>query len=51
MLFAFHTISELVKDPSANAGDAGEMGSIPVLGRSPGVGKRSIVHRVTKNRT
>ena len=50
MLFAFHTISELVKDPSANEGDAGEMGSIPVLGRSPGVGK-SIVHRVTKNRT
>ena len=38
MLFAFHTISELVKDPSANEGDAGEMGSIPVLGRSPGVG-------------
>ena len=43
MLFASHTISELVKDPSANAGEARDMGSIPVLGRSPGVGKRSLV--------
>ena len=28
-----------VKDPSASAGDAGDMGSIPGLGRSPGEGK------------
>ena len=42
-LFASHTISELVKDPSANAGEARDMGSIPVLGQSPGVGKRSLV--------
>ena len=27
-----------VKNPPANAGDAGDMGSIPKLGRSPGVG-------------
>ena len=28
----------VVKNPPANAGDAGDMGSIPKLGRSPGVG-------------
>ena len=27
-----------VKDPSASAGDAGDVGSIPRLGRSPGEG-------------
>ena len=26
----------MVKNPPANAGDAGDMGSIPGLGRSPG---------------
>ena len=28
----------MVKSPPVNAGDAGSMGSIPGLGRSPGVG-------------
>ena len=28
-----------VKNPSANAGDMGDVGSIPELGRSPGDGK------------
>ena len=28
----------VVKNPPANAGDAGDMGSIPGLGRSPGEG-------------
>ena len=28
----------MVKNPPANAGDPGEVGSIPVLGRSPGGG-------------
>ena len=28
----------IVKNPSANAGDARDMSSIPGLGRSPGVG-------------
>ena len=28
----------VVKNPPANAGDAGDMGSIPALGRSPGEG-------------
>ena len=28
----------MVKNPPANAGDAGEVGSIPELGRSPGGG-------------
>ena len=28
-----------VKNPSANAGDMGDVGSIPELGRSPGEGK------------
>ena len=28
----------MVKNPSASAGDAGDMGSIPGLGRSPGGG-------------
>ena len=27
---------QVVKNPPANAGDAGDMGSIPRLGRSPG---------------
>ena len=27
-----------VKNPLANAGEAGDMGSVPELGRSPGVG-------------
>ena len=28
----------VVKNPPANAGEAGDVGSIPGLGRSPGVG-------------
>ena len=28
----------MVKNPPANAGDAGDVGSIPGLGRSPGEG-------------
>ena len=31
-------VALMVKNPSANAGDARDMGSIPGLGRSPGVG-------------
>ena len=30
--------SAVVKNPPANAGDAGNVGSIPESGRSPGVG-------------
>ena len=30
--------SSVVKNPPANAGDTGDMASIPGLGRSPGVG-------------
>ena len=30
--------SSVVKNPTANAGDAGDVGSIPGLGRSPGEG-------------
>ena len=29
------TLSTMVKSPPANAGDAGDMGSVPGLGRSP----------------
>ena len=32
------TASAVVKNPQANAEDAGDLGSIPGLGRSPGVG-------------
>ena len=28
----------MVKDPPANAGDTGDVGSIPASGRSPGTG-------------
>ena len=31
-------MAPLVKNPSANAGDIGDMGSIPWSGRSPGAG-------------
>ena len=31
----------MVKNPPANAGDAGDMGLIPGLGRSPGGGNES----------
>ena len=31
----------VVKDPTANAGDARDVGSFPELGRSPGVGSGS----------
>ena len=37
----FPQVSQVVlvaKNPSANAGDAGDLGSLPVLGRSPGEG-------------
>ena len=32
-------VAQLVKNPPANAGDPGDMGSIPGLGRSPGGGR------------
>ena len=31
-------VTQLVKNPSANSGDAGDVSSVPALGRSPGVG-------------
>ena len=37
MLITFKQMS-VVKNPSANAGDTGDMGSIPGSGKSPGVG-------------
>ena len=59
--------SSVVKDPPANAGEAGNMGSIPRLGRSPGGGNgnpsqclgnptergacRTTLHGVTKSCT
>ena len=33
----------VVKKPPANAGDAGDVGSIPGSGRSPGVGNGNLV--------
>ena len=30
-------VATVLKNPPANAGDAGDMGSIPGVGRSPGV--------------
>ena len=33
----------VVKNPTANAGDAGDTGSIPGLGRSPGVGSGNLL--------
>ena len=32
----------MVKNPPANAGDARDMGSVPGLGRSPGVGSNNL---------
>ena len=38
-LSSFHFLSmHMVKNPPANAGDTGDGGSVPGLGRSPGVG-------------
>ena len=34
---------KVVKNPPANVGDAGNMGLIPELGRSPGVGSSNTV--------
>ena len=34
----FHFMAEVVKNPPANSGDTRDVGSIPGLGRSPGVG-------------
>ena len=31
-------VAQVTKNQPANAGDAGDLGSIPALGRSPGVG-------------
>ena len=31
-------VTQLVKNPSANSGDARDLSSIPALGRSPGIG-------------
>ena len=44
LTFTFHTkngasqVAPVVKDPPANAGDVGDMGSIPGWGRFPGGG-------------
>ena len=40
-LLAFYFMALLVKKPSANAGDTGDVGSIPGSGRSPGGGNDS----------
>ena len=37
-------VAPVVKNPSANAGDAVDMGSIPGSGRSPGVGNGNPLH-------
>ena len=34
----------MVKNPPANAGEAGDMGSIPVMERSPGGGNGNLLH-------
>ena len=34
----------MVKNPRANAGDSGDVGLIPVLGRSPGGGNGNPLH-------
>ena len=36
-------MSQLVKNPLANAGDTGNVGSIPGLGRSPGAGHSNML--------
>ena len=33
----------MVKNPSANGGDTGDKGSIPGLGRSPGIGNGNLL--------
>ena len=38
MIPAKHNSHAVVKNPPADAGDAGDVGSIPGLGRSPGEG-------------
>ena len=41
-MFSFQVML-VVKNPPANAGGAGDMGSIPGSGRSPGIGNDFIV--------
>ena len=35
--------SQVVKNPTANAGDTRDMGSIPESGRSPGIGSGNLL--------
>ena len=42
MIWAFQVVL-VVKNPPANAGDAGDTGSIPGLGRSSGVGNGNLL--------
>ena len=43
LLWASSQAAQTVKKPAANAGDAGEVCSIPGLGRSPGAGNGSLL--------
>ena len=36
-------MARVIKNPPANAGDARDTGSVPGLGRSPGVGNASLL--------
>ena len=36
-------MAQLVKNPSGNAGEASDTGSVPVLGRSPGGGNGNLL--------
>ena len=38
LLVTYFDASQVVKNPPANAGDTGDVSSIPGLGRSPGEG-------------
>ena len=43
-LFATSQLVLVVKNPSVNAGDIRDMGLIPGLGRSPGIGHGNPLH-------
>ena len=43
-LYSFTRASQVVKNPPARAGGAGDLGSVPGLGRSPGEGNGNLLH-------
>ena len=43
-VWGFSGGTQMIRNPPANAGDAGDMGSVPGLGRSPGGGNGHPLH-------